>query len=179
MTFPSFVPGEVLRSQDMNAVGMWLVGSTTVTAQTTGVVDGCFSSEYRNYMMTVNVTGGTTNTELQAQFRVGTTPTATAYNWQAPGALGAAYNGDANASDTKFPVTFVPNPANNATSYFIGNPNVNVQTTFLGDWLYDDGGARILRRVGGRQQSTNQFTGIQVFTSAAWTGNIRIYGIRN
>ena len=50
MTFPSFSAGEVLRAQDMNAVGRWLVKTVTVgSAVTTVPVTDAFSTEYDNY----------------------------------------------------------------------------------------------------------------------------------
>jgi len=181
MTYPSFSAGEVLRAADMNAVGMWLVGSTTVTAQTTGVVDGCFSSQYRNYMMTVTVSDGTANLELVAQLRAGGSPAASNYNSVAFGALpnGSASNGTAGGGASFLPITFVPASKQNATSFFIGQPNVAVNTFFSGDWYYDDGGAAIGRRIIGQHKTASAYTGIQVSTSAAWTGQIRIYGLRD
>ena len=179
MPVPDFSPGEVLTADAMDSIGLWLVGSTTVTAQTTGIVDNCFTDNYRNYQVVVSVTAGTINQELKAQFRIGGAPTATNYNWQAFGVLGAAFNANAVAADTSFPITFVPDPANNATSFFIGLPKVAARTSFAGDWLYDDGGTRIARRVMGRQSSLTAFDGIQIFSAANWTGNIRVYGLRD
>jgi hypothetical protein len=58
MTYPIFAAGEVLRAQDMNAVGTWLVKSVTVGAGVTTIpVTGAFSADYENYLITY--TGGT------------------------------------------------------------------------------------------------------------------------
>ena len=60
MTFPSFVPGEVLRSQDMNAVGLWLVKSQTIGTGVTSIpVTNAFSADYDNYRIIIENT--TTN----------------------------------------------------------------------------------------------------------------------
>jgi hypothetical protein len=50
MTFPVFSVGEVLRAQDMNAVGLWLVKTQTVgTGVSSVTVTGAFSADYDNY----------------------------------------------------------------------------------------------------------------------------------
>jgi hypothetical protein len=54
MTFPVFSAGEVLRAQDMNAVGMWLVKTVTIGTGVTSVpVTSCFSSDYENYRIII------------------------------------------------------------------------------------------------------------------------------
>jgi hypothetical protein len=181
MPVPDFSPGEVLTAAAMDSIGMWLVGSTTVTAQTTGIVDGCFSGNYRNYMMTVTVSDGTANSELVAQLRVGGSPATTNYNSVAFGALpnGTASNGTAGGGASSLPITFVPASKQNATSFFIGQPNEAVNTFFSGDWYYDDGGTSIGRRIIGQHKTASAYTGIQISTSAAWTGRIKIYGLRD
>jgi hypothetical protein len=60
MTFPTFSVGEVLRAQDMNAVGLWLVKTQAVGSGVSSVtVTGAFSADYDNYKITYN--GGTGN----------------------------------------------------------------------------------------------------------------------
>ena len=54
MTFPTFSAGEVLRAQDMNAVGLWLVKTVTIGTGVTSVpVTSCFSSDYENYRIII------------------------------------------------------------------------------------------------------------------------------
>lgn len=181
MTYPVFSAGEVLRAQDMNAVGLWLVGSTTVTAQTTGVLDGCFTSDYRDYLLVVDVTGGTGNLELNMNFRVGGVAAVTNYNYAQWGALpnGTTSNTTTGGADTKVALTFIPATQNISCSYFIGQPNLAVFTAFSGDWLYDDGSVTIGRRTIGRHRTATAYTGVQVSTSAAWTGKISVFGFKN
>ena len=60
MTYPSFSAGEVLRAQDMNAVGLWLVKTQAVPAGGTAfTVTGAFSNDYDNYRIVFNNIGGT------------------------------------------------------------------------------------------------------------------------
>ena len=63
MSFPSFASGEVLTAADMNAVGLWKVGSFTASAQTTLTCDNVFTSDYDNYKIVVKM-GGTSNTNI-------------------------------------------------------------------------------------------------------------------
>ena len=78
MTFPSFSVGEVLRAQDMNAVGMWLVKTQAVGAGVSSVpVTNCFSADYDNYKITY--TGGTGNTFQDISMILGATTSG--YYW--------------------------------------------------------------------------------------------------
>jgi hypothetical protein len=72
MTFPSFSVGEVLRAQDMNAVGLWLVKSQTIgTGVSSVTVTGAFSADYDNYK--IQYVGGTGTGSSVLQFNyVGT-----------------------------------------------------------------------------------------------------------
>ena len=52
MTFPSFSSGEVLRATDMNAVGLWKVGTFTASGSASSLVcDNVFTSDYENYLV--------------------------------------------------------------------------------------------------------------------------------
>ena len=181
MTYPSFSSGDILKASDMNAVGLWLVGSTTITSATTAVLDGCFSSDFRDYLLTVDATAGTANTELVMQFRVGGVAAATNYNYANFGTQpnGTVSSGTTGGAATSAALTFIPATQNVATSYFIGQPNLAVFTSFGGDWSYDDGGAQIYRRTIGRHKTATAYTGVQVFTGSAWTGKITVLGYRN
>jgi hypothetical protein len=186
-TLPTFSAGEILTSDVMNDVsilgnyqGLFYIGSTTITSLTTAVLDGCFSSDFRDYLLTVDVTGGSANTELFMQFRVGGVAAATNYNYASFGTFpnGTVSSSTTGGTATGGALTFVPQTQQSSFSYYIGQPNLAVFTSFSGDWLYDDGGAQIMRRTIGRHKTATAYTGVQVFTSAAWTGKISVYGYR-
>jgi hypothetical protein len=70
MTFPSFVSGEVLRAEDMNAVGLWLVKSQAVgSGVSTVTVTGAFSADFDTYLITYG--GGTQSTSTDVYFQIG------------------------------------------------------------------------------------------------------------
>jgi hypothetical protein len=53
MTFPSFSVGEVLTASDMNAVGLWLLETKTVTASAGPIqFDNKFTTNYDTYFLT-------------------------------------------------------------------------------------------------------------------------------
>jgi hypothetical protein len=83
MTFPVFSAGEVLRAQDMNAVGLWLVKTQTVgTGVISATVTGAFSADYDAYKIIwsngtqsvdigVNMTLGSANANYYLAFVYG------------------------------------------------------------------------------------------------------------
>ena len=84
MTFPVFVSGEVLRAQDMNAVGLWLVKSQAVgTGVSSVTVTGAFSADYDNYR--ILWTGGTSSSATSLKTVLGSANTGY-YHWMTYGA---------------------------------------------------------------------------------------------
>ena len=71
MTFPTFVAGEVLRAQDMNAVGMWKVATGSTTSSSVFIADGVFTSAYTNYRMVFSEITGSGVTGASLQWRSG------------------------------------------------------------------------------------------------------------
>jgi hypothetical protein len=70
MTYPSFSAGEILRAQDMNAVGMWLVKSQVIGSAVSSVtVTGAFSADYDRYKITVS--GGVSSTPADLRLTLG------------------------------------------------------------------------------------------------------------
>jgi hypothetical protein len=75
MTFPTFAAGEVLRAQDMNAVGLWLVKSQAVGAGVASIsVTGAFSADYDNYRIIYS--GGTASATTDLSLTLGGSATA-------------------------------------------------------------------------------------------------------
>ena len=54
MTYPTFNNGDALPASDLNAIGLWLVSTTTIGSGVTSVpVNNCFSSTYRSYRILI------------------------------------------------------------------------------------------------------------------------------
>ena len=180
MTFPSFSVGEVLRAQDMNAVGLWKVASGTLSLTTTpSNVTGVFSSDYKQYRVLLNVTARSTTSRVDWRFINGTTPTSTGYYW---GAIGSDYASNAPVYGQR---------TNNDNQWFgqsttgflsttidIFNANKTVATIYTGQLLDRDSGYSYSG--GGVQTATTAFTGFQLFTSAGTaTVEYQVFGYQN
>lgn len=81
MTFPSFVPNEILTSSDMNAVGWWRITSFSPSSnQGAFTINNAFSADYDVYRLVytggVGVGLGNMSVTLGAS--------ATGYNWSLP-----------------------------------------------------------------------------------------------
>ena len=175
--------GQILTSAYVNNninSGLVYIDSVTVTSNTTGTIENCFSSTYRDYLVNVDVTGGTANSELEMYLRVSSTNAVTNYNYSQFGTLpnGTANNSSTGGNDTKIPITFIPATQQISASYFIGQPNLAAFSSFNGPWVYDDGGTAIHRTTIGRHRTATAYTGIQIKTGTAWTGLITVYGFR-
>ena len=178
MTFPNFVAGEVLRAQDMNAVGLWKVASGTLTVTTTPTnIAGVFSSEYRNYRVIVNVTSRSTSNRMDMRFITGTTPQTTGY-----------FAGGI-ASDVSANTTLYFQRTNNDNQIFLNtttgisvyvldivNPFLNRATIFSG---HIQAGAPVYS-FGGLADGTVSFTGFQFLTTTGTAAiDYQVFGYRD
>lgn len=184
MTFPSFAAGEVLRAQDMNAVGMWQVASTSFTSSPGVEVQNCFTSDYRNYKVLINVFGNNSH-NLQLQLMTGTNTKDNAATYDRWGFFwNAGINNFNQVNDTQqFVVNYFNAAANYSTADLtIFQPNVaNVNTiTNQHSWSGDSGLATWLDH---SKRSNSAFTGLYIFPGSLGaqriTGNVTVYGMRN
>jgi hypothetical protein len=175
MTFPTFSSGEVLRAQDMNAVGLWLVKTQTVGSGVSSVtVTGAFSTEYDNYL--INVSGGTASGNTTLSFRCGTQASGYRYSYlytsltSSPQAVGTT---------TGTQVEYVG---------FVNTTGTNAQIGVSGPWLSGptmvtgDGGSigNFAGRVTGLEPSNASFTSFTILpTTGTFTGcTIAVYGYK-
>ena len=76
-TPPVFTTGQVLTAAQMNAVGMWLVKTDTITSGSSKEITACFTSDFKNYRIVLsNIVMSTT---AAVTMRMGTTSTGTVY----------------------------------------------------------------------------------------------------
>jgi hypothetical protein len=176
MTFPVFSAGEVLRAQDMNAVGMWLVKTVTVGAGVTSVpVTSCFSADYDNYRIVLSDVVGSTASNMLFQFSGITTAV-----YQSSGVFltfgSSTISGFGPAAETSWIVA----PGNTATSNWtadIISPFASRRKSFIGGGV----GNTSNYQFNGTCSSTSSATGFSIIPSAGtYTGGtIRVYGYRN
>ena len=54
MTYPTFTNGTVLPASDLNAIGLWEISSTNITAGVSSVTVSGFSADYDSYRIEIN-----------------------------------------------------------------------------------------------------------------------------
>lgn len=180
MSYPSFSAGDVLTASDMNAVGLWKIASGSLSLTTTATnVTGVFSSDYKQYRLLLNNTARSTSNRIDMKYIVGTTATSTNY-----------YQGGI-ASDFSSNTTVYMQRSNNDSQFYgitsnsltfitmdIANPNVAASTLHSGTCIDNNSGYGY--SFGGLNQTTNQFTGFQLFTSTGTaTVEYQVFGYRN
>ena len=177
MTFPVFASGDVLNASDMNAVGLWLVKTQTIGSAVSSVtVTGAFSSDYENYLITLN--GGSASTAMDLNLTLGST--ATGYYW---GILFRTYAGSSSGASGSNTTSFLfgsGQPASLVANCTVSSPNLAKNTHFVTHY----GGAATTSAgsvCGGYLADTTQYTAFTLTTSTGTItgGTIRVYGYRN
>jgi hypothetical protein len=189
-TPPDFTAGQVLTAAQMNAVGLWAITPTSVSAgatigtngavsfttQQTISLNGVFTGDYLNYLVHINQTALSGSGLQQIRFRVGgSDDTSSLYNYylnrlsSLDGSTVASFARTQNIA----PIT----PALGAThsgTFTIFNPQVAQPTYFSGQNV-DSSGNMV--------NNSALFTGTTVFdgfsiivTATNITGTIRVYG---
>lgn len=186
MTFPTFAVNETLRAADMNAVGLWLVKTQTISvAASTQDITSCFSANYSNYRVVIENLTTSAIIGLQMQFLVGTTPTATGYYWSAAEithttpALTAT--GDANSTAGTVQIIGFTTPSGASIEIYSPQKAIRTSYTSNGVDMRTTGGSPF-RYATGFQDSNTQFDGFRLLTGGATTitgGIVRVYGYRN
>jgi hypothetical protein len=177
MTFPVFSVGEVLRAQDMNAVGLWLVKSQVVgTGVSSVTVTGAFSADYDNYEVVYQTGDASATAALFVKFN---------------NSAGATYS--YGGGYTLYGTTsFIAEQANNTTDGIrIGNSNPDfsscvfqVISPFLATPTHvmsQHADNQYFSLRGGRDSNAVSQTALTLVApgSTLTGGTIRIYGRRN
>jgi len=181
MPVPDFSPGEVLTAAAMDSIGLWKIAETTFSATATAFINGCFSSNYQNYL--VQFYGASSaGADLSWRFRSGTSTPETGlvydrfgFYWGTSAVNLVAANNDRAAFGD------ITNVAPNKTGgkLEIYAPNEAVHTTVNSHTWGSNNGAVWFPSY--RVETTTQYTGIEFFTNsgATITGTLRVYGYRN
>jgi hypothetical protein len=182
MSFPVFASGDVLNASDMNAVGLWLVSSTTLSINTQ--INNCFTSDYRNYRVVINIdshVGGAINPLMQLS--TGGTPFTTAANYfysgfeqaYTSGSLVTYQNAGANAN---LLLGRLNGGTQGTIAFDIFNPQAASLPTFYRSAYAD---FSVSGSNGGLCSSTNQFDGMKIYLASgtSMTGRVNVYGYRN
>ena len=179
MTYPVFTTGEILRAADMNAVGLWKITTVTMTNSLTNIAN-CFSSNYENYLVTINFTATSANQFVGFQFSNGGTPVTLGnykYAFQTTTAGGVA-SSLASTSNTGVVLGFTGTASPNGSSILtIFQPNISGRT-YGSQQRYEFDSATFNSRQGMFvYDAVTAFDGLTIITGGSNIGaTITIYG---
>jgi hypothetical protein len=180
MPVPDFSPGEVLTAAAMDSIGLWKIAETSFNGVVNPFINGCFTSDYENYLVKIHTTSNVLSNNLYFRMRTGSTPetgavydrfgflwTTSAVNLVAANQVDAYLGGITNSANSYFSSDieiFAPNKARHT----IANCD---------SWASSDG-ARSLPSY--RIETTTAYTGIELLgISGTLTGTMRVYGYRD
>ena len=180
MTFPVFASGDVLNASDMNAVGLWLVNTTTFSAVSSQSFNNVFSSNYTNYMVTANIQTSVSNTLVNFRMRVGGSDNSTANSYlrQSINQNSTTITGAAVTSDLGLFSLFDDElDGGSAIAYFF-QPFETKATKFISDGNDTNGGV-FQRRIVVAHNQTVSYDGFSLIpASGTMTGSVSVYGLR-
>lgn len=179
-TPPTFTVGQVLTAAQMNAVGMWKLGTITYTNTTSGTLDGVLTSDYDNYLITWEMTNTATNANnIFLRLRKNGTDSSTGYFNQWIYAVSGGSPLLANATnEAEWTIGYAGNRrASGTISLFM--PQVSGTTAFT--WQgggTSNGGTGIIASGQGVHTVSDSYDGIKIRTTDNMTGKIVVYGYR-
>jgi hypothetical protein len=176
-TPPDFTSGQILTAAQMNAVGMWLVKSATLTSGNSNTITGAFTSDFTNYKIVVSNLQSSDVANMY--MKMGTTATGYYYGGTRRSYAGTTTSSQA-AGTTQWVIGFVPNPSNKSGGTIeIQMPQAAQRTTFqssFGDSRTDGDG---INSYTGYINDSTQYTSFTFFLDGAVTltsCDIKVYG---
>jgi hypothetical protein len=181
MTYPNFVAGEVLRAQDMNAVGMWLVGSTTFTNTAVPFINGCFSSDYENYRIVLSLEGtAAANCFFRVRSGASTPESGLVYDRYGFNFIAGSISSLIAANNNNAFISDVGATGNNRSSGAIEMYGPNATRPTVATIYAWDGNTGNIQFPSYRIETNTAYTGIELFANTGnLTGSLRVYGYRN
>jgi hypothetical protein len=175
-TPPDFTAGAVLTAAQMNAVGLWLVGTVTVSASTSGTTDTAFTSDYKNYRV-VGTFSSTTAINVALTLRnSGGDVTATNYKYMDAlvGYGNTSWTIAGSTSAANFPTIARTNDngAESAVVFDILGPATATRTNVISNQTDQT----LFRMMNGIYNADTAMVGFKLSSATAFTGSFRIYG---
>ena len=183
MPVPDFSPGEVLTAAAMDSIGLWKIAETSFTNAANPFINGCFSSNYQNYVVKV-LCNASTSQFLSFRVRSGTSTPETGavydrFGFEFTG--GGAIASLLNANQTSAYLADITFAGNNQTASELNfyAPNQTVPTIVNTHSWGSQTGAVFFPSY--RIETSTAYTGIELLVSggATLTGTMRVYGYRN
>lgn len=180
MSYPSFAAGDILNASDMNGVGLWKIAETTFTNSANPFINGCFSSNYENYLVKIFAQSSTSsNVYFRVRYGTNTTENGAVYD-----RFGFSFAGTISslisANQTDGYLADITNIGNNqtATDLQMFGPNKTIPTIAT-SYSWGSGSGSVFFPAY-RIETNTAYTGIELFPlSGTLTGTMRVYGYRN
>jgi hypothetical protein len=178
-TPPDFTTGQVLTAAQMNAVGMWLVKSDTITTGNSKEITACFSADYDNYKIVLsNIRGSSV---VNVFMRMGTTATGVYYYGGLSRSYGSATtNGEQGSGSTQWLLGAIATSTESAAATVeLQMPNMAQVTSFSSLGSDPRTGGAGARNYAGYINNTTQYTSMTILLDGGATFsscNIRVYG---
>jgi hypothetical protein len=177
-TPPDFSVGQTLTAAHMDAIGLWLIETKSVTSQSTVSFDNCFTSSFTNYLINVDITASANNI-LYMKLRAAGSDSSTSYYYGGyyidMTAATLTAEGSTNVN-TGFRLGAFSNNAYGSTTYLY-KPALAAKTIFT---CAPQAVENYSRFNGGYHDLATAYDGCTFSTgTSTMTGTIRIYGLRN
>lgn len=191
MAIKTFTSGETLTASDTNTYlnngGLVYITKTTFSSSVAVNVDNCFTSNFTNYVIALNMTGASANTGIYMRLRSGgTTDASSIYllsgfisymggvNLTAATSGGATTDWFLGSHDT----VYYPNMPFRIE---VMNPQVAYRTAIFATGWQPVNPMPYYRNIGGVTSNTSQYDGFSIIgNSASFTisGSVSVYGYR-
>jgi hypothetical protein len=163
--------------------GLTLIAAPTSFSASSAVnVNDVFSATYENYLIMLNVTGGTTDDYVKVRLRVsGSDDSSSNYFWSWMGNASAytAYDSQGGSSANGFQ-TYYRSPTQNAYMGIMtmNNPYLSQRTSTNWQWSAMNGSSyNGIQQGGGVFNANTSFTGFSIVPSSGnITGKVAVYG---
>lgn len=180
-TPPDFTAGQILTAAQMDAIGMWLISDTTISAAATTNVNNVFSADYPNYRIVFNGTASTgTNATVSMRLRVSGADANTGYEQERLFSYSATIVADRNVIGTD---EWLITETNGSAKFFFEStimaPFSAAPTKFLHRYMADT--SVTLTQGGfitGYNSNATSYTGFSLITAGTISGSLQIYGMR-
>jgi hypothetical protein len=183
-TPPDFTTGAVLTAAQMNAVGSWLVYSSSFTSVTSfSLPNGTFTSDYRNYRISYNIAVSADSDFTLKLRKNGADNSNLTYNTTLSGVLstGGASDSMANSNGSWLFGEQDSSVELYAVTFDLYQPQLNTRTSATGNIIcVNKAATATIGRAGGWWHGTaDQFDSVSMISSAAtsMTGTVRVYGL--
>jgi hypothetical protein len=178
-TPPDFTTGQVLTAAQMNAVGMWLVKSDTITTGNSKEITACFSADYDNYKIVLS--NIRSSSVVNVFMRMGTTSTGVYYYGGLSRSYGSATtNGEQGSGAAQWLLGAIATSTESAAAAIeLQMPNMAQVTSYSSLGSDPRTGGAGARNYAGYINNTTAYTSFTILLDGGATFsscNIRVYG---